>query len=185
MCVCVCVCVSVSVWVSDRERKMRVWLFSINMLKPSEMFPPITVFIMYPAVIPSVCVCARVCVCMLLELRMREVKSIRRLYSPLKLSAFCLCVRLIVQFSILSFSVVFPYSRTSDSPWAHDQFFLLFLLRWLSLCLLFLSLEDQCFMKLEACCSADCRNWLAKITCCSNCWLSVFCYYLLLSESLM
>lgn len=106
------------------------------------MFPPITVFIMHPAVILNACVyvCESVCLRTLPQLRRREMKSIRRLYNPLKSFALCLCVRLIVQFSILSFSVVFPYIRLPPPPRTHDQFFLLFLHCWFPLCLLFLHL---------------------------------------------
>lgn len=109
-CVCMFVVEVASEWKRGKEREgeMREWLFNINMLEPSEMFPLITVFTLYPAVIPTACVCVCVCARMLLELRMREIKSIRRLYNLLKLSAFCLCVRLIVQFSILSFYVHHP-----------------------------------------------------------------------------
>lgn len=62
--------------------------FNINRLEPCEMFPSITVVVMYPAVISFVCTCAharvrecaRVCVCALL---LMEMKSIRCLYSSL------------------------------------------------------------------------------------------------------
>ena len=91
------------------------------------------------------CACVSVCLRTLPQLRRREIKSIRCLYNPLKSFAFCLCVRLIVQFSILSFSAVFPYIHLHlhplpPTPRAHDQFFLLFLHCWFPFCLLFLHL---------------------------------------------
>lgn len=143
------------------------------------MFPSITVFIMYPAVIPTVCVC----VCVHAALQLREIKSIRRLYKPLKLSAFCLCVRLIVQFSILSFSVVFPYIQSPWLPWTHDQFLLLFLLCWFSLPLptLFLSLCLSfsfllCLWRISA-------LWSWKLVA-PNCCFSAFCFHRVVFPSL-
>lgn len=101
------------------------------------MFPPIIVFIMRPAVIP--CACARSCVHARAPTLPRqsegmEMKSIGRLRIPLKTSALCLRVRLIVQFSVPSFRV--PSSPPPPHLLLHlpllvspsqtyDQFFLL------------------------------------------------------------
>lgn len=65
------------------------------------MFPSITVFIMYPAVIPMVCVC----VC---EVNQIDQTSVQ----PSKIVCFLVVrVCLIAQFSIFSFSVMFPYTQ--------------------------------------------------------------------------
>lgn len=131
------------------------------------MFPPITVFIIYPAVIPCVCVYVRVFVCVCV-LRIRGMKLIGHLYNPLKLSAFFLCALfdcpifhpLIFCASPPPEHMINSFSYSCSSGFVSASFS-----PSLSLSM---SLEHQCFMKIVGCFFVDCRNWLEKnpLNCC-------------------